>query len=156
MSNRDPFSADPDSSPASTASDAIAGSINRVEQLPLHRRAILVVEDEYLIAEDLAVILKDAGADVIGPADSLPRGIWLASETERIEAALLNVFLNGVTVFPLVDQLRTRGIPMLFLTGYDDGDIPDQYSDIRRCEKPGGMARVVEELRALIEAPAAT
>jgi len=130
---------------------AAIASVGHAGQLPLQRRAILVVEDECLIAEDVAVILKDAGAEVIGPAESLPRGIRLASETEQIDAALLNVFLNGLTVFPLVDALQDRGVPILFLTGYDEGEIPPEYSHIRCCQKPVGAGRIVEEVCNLLQ-----
>jgi CheY-like chemotaxis protein len=123
--------------------------------LPLRDRLILVVEDESLIADHLAVILKDAGAEVIGPADGLPSAIQLASETERIEAALLNVFLNGVTVFPLVDELQARAVPMMFLTGYEDGDIPEAYSHIRRCDKPISPGLLIKELATLLRPVAA-
>lgn len=147
MKSEEPFSADRDL--YSEAAGADAGA------LPLRDRIILVVEDESLIADHLAVILKDAGAQVIGPADGLPSAILLASETERIEAALLNIFLNGVTVFPLVDELQARAVPILFLTGYDDGDIPEAYSHIRRCDKPTNPARLVEELATLLRPVAA-
>jgi DNA-binding response OmpR family regulator len=147
LKSEGPFSAERDL--YSEAAGADTGA------LPLKDRYILVVEDESLIAEHLAVILKDAGAEVIGPADGLPGAILLASETERIEAALLNIFLNGVTVFPLVDELQARAVPILFLTGYDDGDIPEAYSHIRRCDKPTSPARVVEELATLLRPVAA-
>jgi len=146
LKSEGPFSAERDLSETDGADPGV---------LPLRNRYILVVEDECLIAEHLAVILKDAGAEVIGPADGLPSAILLASETERIEAALLNVFLDGVTVFPLVDELQARGVPILFLTGYDDGDIPEAYSHIRRCDKPASPARVVDELAMLLRPVAA-
>ena len=117
---------------------------------PLKGCKILVVEDEHLIAQDLEVMLEDAGANVVGPVDSLPKAIRLAGDTERIDVALLNVFLNGDTVFPLVDQLQGRRVPILFLTGYDEANIPKQYSNIPRCEKPARPGRVVEELTALL------
>lgn len=149
MANREPFSADPGRHPKRGGAGREHGS------QPLASRTILVVEDEFLIAEDLCVILKQAGADVIGPADSLPRAIRLFHEAEGLDAAMLNVDLHGVAVFPLVDELQAERVPMLPLTGYDDSHIPDQYSHIRRCNKPTGAARLVEELYVLLRPVAA-
>ena len=111
---------------------------------------ILVVEDEYMIADDLVALLRDAHAEVIGPAASLPQAIRLAADTEVIDAAVLDIDLGGVTVFPLVDVLAGRGIPMMFLTGYSENNIPDEYRDIVRCDKPVGAAHVVAALKTLL------
>ena len=118
--------------------------------MPLDGRKILVVEDEYLIADDLATLLGEARAEVIGPAASLPKAIRLAADTERIDAAVLDISLRGVNVFPLVDELSGRGIPVLFLTGFGENHIPDEYREITRCEKPMGTAHVINELKVML------
>lgn len=124
--------------------------------MPLKGRKILVVEDEYLVADDLASLLREANAEVIGPASSLPKAMRLASDTELIDAAVLDINLRGVDVFPLVDELRMRGIPLMFLTGYGENNIPPDYAAVARFEKPMGAAHVVEGLRALLEARASS
>lgn len=118
--------------------------------MPLSGRRILVVEDEYLIADDLAALLRGAGAEVIGPAASLPKAMRLASDTQHFDAAVLDINLRGVNVFPLADELLARGIPMLFMTGYGENNVPADYCTIARFEKPTGTARVVEELDLLL------
>lgn len=124
--------------------------------MPLSGQKILVVEDEYMIADDLAALLRQAGAEVIGPASSLPKAIRILDGGDRIDAAVLDINLRGVNAFPLVDQLRNKGIPVMFLTGYGADSIPPDYAGITRCEKPMGTSRVVEELRAMVDgAPAA-
>jgi hypothetical protein len=45
--------------------------------LDLKRRQILVVEDEYLLAEDLRFALDAAGAGVVGPAASVDEALEL-------------------------------------------------------------------------------
>lgn len=119
-------------------------------QLPLAGRKVLVVEDEYLIADDLATMLREAGAEVLGPAASLPQAVRVAQHSDRLDAAVLDINLRGVNVFPLVTELRRGGVPVLFLTGYGDNGIPDEFADIMRCEKPMGTANVVTELEALL------
>lgn len=120
--------------------------------MPLSGQKILVVEDEYMIADDLAALLRQAGAEVVGPACSLPKAIRILDSRDRIDAAVLDINLCGVDVFPLVDLLRNKGIPVMFLTGYGADSIPPEYSAITRCEKPMGTSRVVEELRAMVDA----
>ena len=119
-------------------------------QRPLDGCKILVVEDEYLIAEDVAAVLRQAGAEVIGPGASLPEGMRLAGNSETIDAAVLNIDLGGVTVFPLADELLARGVRFMFLTGYGDNQIPDQFAAIPCCRKPTGPACVINELMALM------
>lgn len=118
--------------------------------LILSGRHILIVEDEFLIADDIAAALRQCGAEIVGPAASLPEGMRLASATMRIDAAVLNVNLNGLTVFPLADELQARGIRMMFLTGYGDAQIPGEYAAIPCCRKPIGAGCVVQELSALL------
>ena len=118
--------------------------------MALRGSKILIVEDEYLIADDLAALLREAHAEIIGPAASLPKAMRLAADTERIDAAVLDVNLRGVNVYPLADELKGRQVPILFLTGYGANNIPAEYANVLRCEKPLGATRVVEELSALI------
>jgi DNA-binding response OmpR family regulator len=113
-------------------------------------RVVLVVEDHFLIADDIAALLRESGAEVIGPANSLPMAMRLAGDAPRIDAALLNINLQEVAVFPLADELLSRGVPILFVTGYGEEVIPDEYSHIKRCDKPIAACRLVDELRALV------
>ena len=62
-----------------------------------------------------------------------------------MDGALLDVNLGDETSFAVVEALRDRGVPMLFLTGYDDSALPAVYVDIPRCRKPVGLAELVHE-----------
>ena len=118
--------------------------------LPLDGRKILLVEDEYLIAEDVAAVLREAGGEVIGPASSLPMAVRLTEQSALIDAAVLNIDLQGVAVYPLADELLGRGVPFLFLTGYGEDQIPDNYSGIRCCNKPVSAGSLLNEVRGLL------
>ena len=52
---------------------------------------MLVVEDEYMIADDLACELRGAGAEVIGPAASLPQAMRLMGQPGALDAAVLDI-----------------------------------------------------------------
>ena len=142
MANREPG--------AGIAGEAATGAIAPITAMPLGGRKVLVVEDECLIADDLAAALREDGAEVIGPAPSLPMALRLAGHNQLIDAALVNIDLQGVAVFPLVDVLRTRSVPMIFLTGYGDDNIPPGYSDILCCRKPIAALHVLRELETLL------
>ena len=126
-----------------------------VQLLPFCGCKIMVVEDEFVIADDLAALLRGAGAEVIGHVASLPEAMRLAAQTGRIDAAVLNIDLNGVTVFPLADELIARGVRFMFLTGYGRDNIPAEYAAIHCCKKPTGPATVIDEMKALLRPIAA-
>ena len=59
---------------------------------------------------------------------------------------ILDVNLRGERVFPVVDVLRERRVPMVFTTGYEQWALPDAYADVPRCEKPVETYRLVRAL----------
>jgi DNA-binding LytR/AlgR family response regulator len=113
----------------------------------LHGRRILVVEDEYLIADDVCDSLIDAGVAVIGPVATVEDAKRLIGQEATIDAALLDINLRGEMIFETADLLIARGVPFAFATGYDRGAIPERFSDVPRIEKPLRAERV----RAILE-----
>jgi DNA-binding LytR/AlgR family response regulator len=103
----------------------------------LKGRRLLIAEDEYMVALDLAEFFEDAGAEVIGPVGSLKDALALvASEGGRLDGALLDVNLRNDKVYPVADALSAAGVPFVFATGYGDHAIPEAYSNVPRCDKP--------------------
>jgi DNA-binding LytR/AlgR family response regulator len=103
----------------------------------LRGRRFLVVEDEYIIAADVAASLEALGIEVAGPAASVAAALTLLeNDRDRLDGAVLDINLGTERVFPVADVLRGRGIPFVFTTGYDAAVVPNSYSDIPRCEKP--------------------
>lgn len=96
---------------------------------------ILVVEDEYMLAKEVAGAISDAGMIAIGPAANTRDAIRLI-EHERVDGAILDVNLADEMVYPLADMLTARGIPFVFCTGYDAPSIPARFGDVVCCEKP--------------------
>lgn len=107
---------------------------------------ILVVEDEFLLAEDLRVQLIKAGAVVVGPVPSLAKALALLEGGVALDAAVLDVNLCGQKVFPLADLLQGLGVPCVFVTGYDRSMIPDAYAHIGICRKPASAREVAAAL----------
>jgi DNA-binding response OmpR family regulator len=104
--------------------------------MSLRGRRLLVVEDDYLIADELRDQLIALGADVIGPVPTLARAHQMIGAETAVDGAILDVNLGGEKVFPIADLLRERGIPFVFVTGYDKSAIPPAYVNIPLCEKP--------------------
>lgn len=122
----------------------------------LSGRRILVVEDEYLIADDLALALQQAGASLLGPFATLKRALDAVAVASEIDLAVLDVNLDSTKVFALADQLAERGVPLLFTTGYDASAVPAPYRTIPRLEKPLDSAVVVQAAVDLLSKGKAT
>lgn len=97
---------------------------------------IQVVEDEYLLADDLCDALLQAGAEVLGPFASVDGASAFLKRDEKVDAAVLDINLRGEMVFPLADALAAIGVPFAFATGYDWSVLPERFVDIPRIEKP--------------------
>lgn len=99
---------------------------------------VLVAEDEYMIATDLANELVGFGVIVLGPVASLDGAMDLIADADHIDAAILDVSLQGEKVFPAAEMLEDNGVPFLFATGYDQSLMPPRFHNVLRCEKPVG------------------
>ena len=111
-------------------------------------RRILVVEDEYFLANDLSRALADSGACVIGPLRDVEEGLQ-ALQRETVDIALLDINTRGGLVYPLADELLTRGILIVFTTGYGEAAIPRKYAHVPRWEKPFDPAALAHALPEL-------
>lgn len=118
----------------------------------LQNRRILVVEDEYLLADELHLELERLGAVVIGPVAGLADAQAIIRSTQDIHAAVLDANLKGEMVFPAADLLRARNVPIMFVTGYDSAVVPERYSQTPRCEKPVAISRIIQTLSRTLEA----
>ena len=101
---------------------------------PLQGLDILVVEDRYVIATELARVLRELGAGVVGPLARLPADTCLAGRS--IDVALMDVELGCGTSFPLIDALAERGVPVALITGYAPGVLPWPYRGLPHLDKP--------------------
>ena len=115
----------------------------------LSGRRILVVEDEYFQADDMARLLRGLGAEVVGPVGEIEDALELIDTGKQLDMAVLDINLKGEMIYPAADKLRSRAIPFIFTSGYDRGPIPEQYRDIPLVEKPiddGALGRALREL----------
>ena len=113
-------------------------------------KSVVLVEDEYLIADVLRTVLELEGARVLGPYASVAMALRSADDVAQADVAVLDVNLKGGHVYPLVDHLTAQGMPVVLTTGYDADSIPPAYSQLPRMLKPIVSRELVEYLRGML------
>lgn len=114
-------------------------------------RRVLVVEDEMIVAWLLDDMLVEFGCAVVGPATRVDQALAMI-KAEAIDAAVIDVNLNGRTSYPVADALATRGVPFVFSTGYDKGRLLANYRSRPVLQKPYQRAELGDALAKLLPA----
>ena len=99
------------------------GDASPGHRLPLGGRRVLLVEDEALVALLEEDMLRDAGAEVVGPAGSVAEALRLIEGTAAdggLDAAVVDIGLADAAASPVADRLAALGVPFLFATGYGE------------------------------------
>ncbi|MDH6268905.1 FixJ family two-component response regulator [Rhizobium sp. SG_E_25_P2] len=99
-------------------------------------RKLLVLEDDYIIGEQLASEPLADGYAVSGPHRSVEEALIALSADQDITAAILDLNLNGSIDFDLAAELAARKIPYIFYTGYESAIVPEAFRDAERVTKP--------------------
>lgn len=119
------------------------------------RTQVLVAEDEPLAALEMVELLTGMGFDVVGPAATITEASALAS-AEPLGGAVLDVNLNGEMIFAVADRLTARGIPILFVTGYDVAAVlPERFRAVPALQKPFEASTLRRRLQPLIKSQSA-
>lgn len=114
---------------------------------------VLVVEDDALLAFDLADELTSLGYAVVGPARDVEEAMALIAG-EGCDIAVLDVNLgNGMTSEAIAVELRRRSIPFAIASGYAADQYPAIFRDAPLLPKPVRLDLLVDRLHALSAAP---
>jgi CheY-like chemotaxis protein len=112
---------------------------------------VLLVEDNFIIALDLVELVREAGAEPVGPVASVKDGV-AALERHPVDAAILDINLGEENALGLLDHLQRRAIPFAFATGYSPDDvIPAEHAAAPVLAKPYSAADVRALLAVLRE-----
>lgn len=107
---------------------------------------VLVVDDEALVAFDLADIVERTGREVIGPAVSIAQA-HRVTEAAVPDVALLDIDVRGELVWELARNLRQKGcIPIFVSANPRPRDLPE-FGDCIFLSKPAGG----DEVRAALD-----
>jgi CheY-like chemotaxis protein len=114
----------------------------------LSGRRVLVVEDEIIVSWLLEDMLAELGCVVVGPATGVAKALALI-EAGGIDAAVLDVNLNGETSYPIADALTLRGVPFIFSSGHAKGRLLEAYASIPTLQKPFHQSELADALTKL-------
>jgi CheY-like chemotaxis protein len=116
-------------------------------------KRILIVEDSPVVGPFTADLLEELGCIVVGAAPNMAAARQLI-ESEKIDAALMDVHIRGERVFPLCEALAAKGVPFVLTSGYADWNMAEKWQDRPRLQKPYTLDAVDEALKTLLGAPA--
>ncbi len=113
---------------------------------------VLVVEDNALIAFDVADMLTRAGFEVIGPATTLDEGLDLV-DLDAPDGAILDIDMgHRTTTFDVARRMLADGKVVMFLTGFSAEalPLPDDLKDVRRLMKPYDRFEIMDTFASLV------
>jgi DNA-binding LytR/AlgR family response regulator len=119
----------------------------KLDAQPLAGYRVLLVEDNFNIARALARALQVHGAVIVGPVGTVKDAMARVAADEPIDGALLDINLRGEFAYKVADALQSKGVRVVFLTGYDETSIPACYRHIPCLQKPVNVSRLVWALR---------
>lgn len=114
----------------------------------LHGLRVLVVEDVGIVAIEEKLMLEQLGCTVVGPEPTLDRGLFAAREQD-LDCALLDINLAGRPSFPIAAELRRRGVPFIFVSGYGSGQLEGAFRGSPMIEKPFSKSEVADRIGRL-------
>jgi len=113
---------------------------------------VLLVEDEYFIADDLRRALEKCGAEVVGPVPTLDRALPLA-ERESLTCAVLDINLRGESGLKVAETLQRRHVPFVYSTGYGKASVPEALKGAAHLEKPFRVDDLLQAVRHVARQP---
>jgi CheY-like chemotaxis protein len=108
-----------------------------------------VVEDEALVLMTLEDMLADLGCEVVASASRVEEALRLARDTAA-DVALLDVNVAGMRIDPVAELLAARGIPIVFVTGYEAPSLPQGLARTTRVGKPFQSAELARGMRQVL------
>jgi DNA-binding NtrC family response regulator len=105
--------------------------------------SILIVEDEFFIAMQVANAIKCCGGSVVGPVADIEKARNLV-QRETVNGVILDLQLKGETSLPFADELMSRGTPVILATGYAQSHLPERYSDLPQLTKPVSETALIQ------------
>ena len=119
---------------------------------PLKGKRLLIVEDEPLVAMDMAGQLAGAGAEVVGPAGNAAEAMKLIAEG-GLDVAVLDANLAGEPVDDIAAALTRANVPFAFVTGYGRESLPRSFATAEMLSKPFDANRLLTVVTGLLDRP---
>jgi CheY-like chemotaxis protein len=113
------------------------------------RFRVLLVEDEFLVAELIEDMLASLDCELTATADRLAAAM-AAARTGHFDLALLDLALGGVATYPVAELLRGRDIPFAFVTGRDRHEVDPAYANTPVLQKPFRLGDLAATIALLL------
>jgi DNA-binding response OmpR family regulator len=107
---------------------------------------VMVFEDDFLLAGTLADVLGRLGCTVVRCIAVFDHAMDAVAK-EDFDIAVVDLQLQGVTAYPLLDRLAERDIPCIIASCRSPGEIPPRYLSVPTISKP----YTASELRRAID-----
>lgn len=114
---------------------------------------IMIVEDDYFVANELADHFRAAKAHVLGP---FPSVIDASGHVAAADMAVLDLNLRDQKVYPLADRLVEAAVPFVFYSAQNIADIPRRFAHISHLPKPHEAGEAVALLERQMRSHAQT
>ncbi|MCW1432164.1 response regulator [Novosphingobium sp. JCM 18896] len=115
----------------------------------LNGQRILVLEEQPLISQLFVGMLDDMNCRVIGPASRVPEALALLVEND-VDAAILDVKIEGQSTAPIAEELIRRAIPWAFASSNETEEIGRRYPDVPIIVKPFTSDHLQSVLNSLL------
>ena len=109
---------------------------------------VLVVEDEWLLAEDLKEELESLGCKVLGPAPSCAAALELLFRDHKPDLACVDTQLGPETCEAVLEECQRLGIPVVISTGHHPRELPTFATGRPLLSKPHSRAELEQSLSA--------
>lgn len=107
---------------------------------------VMIVEDEAIIAIDLADMIAELGHVVVKMANRIDVGIEYAA-SGLLDLAILDMNVRGELSFPIAVILRKRNIPFIFASGYGKRGLIDGFRNAHVLSKPYAIDVLAQMVR---------
>ncbi|HEV7310329.1 response regulator [Ensifer sp.] len=142
------------SSPSDTNNPPVRDPSDPTKAQPpsLKGKRFVVIEDEALIAFEIASILEHEDVKVAGPASTIDDALRIIDE-EELDAALVDANLRGQPVGEIAAALTQKQIPFVFVTGYGREALPAGFTGSTMLAKPFNPEQLLAAATLLVARP---
>lgn len=116
-----------------------SGELNRALRAGIR---VLLVEDDYFLAQSAAEQLSRAGCEIVGPVGTVESALETVL-VNPLDCAVVDANLNGEFAGSVVDLLAAKGVPAIVLSGYDHSALPPSLKKLPLLQKPVSETELV-------------
>lgn len=109
-------------------------------------RRVLVVEDDFMLAQDLRDRLERRGCEVIGPAGTVVEALALLGSGPVPAFAILDTHLEDEKTHDLAHVLRARAVPFVFVADREPWSLAPAFGQEPILPKPVSLAHIERSL----------